>query len=73
MTLPDDPKDLSEDQRRALTRLAASLQVFVQELEGCTEQGITAVEALRAIGLEIPSIAAPMLDQMLPALKEHVA
>lgn len=60
--MPDVPAVPAEE---AVANLGTAVGSFIGALAQCREAGIPPAEALQAIGFEIPSFAAPMVNMQL--------
>ena len=58
----------TDEQTAALTLMAEAINAFTDALRLCGEVGIQPVDALRAIGIEVPGFASGMLNSSLTAL-----
>lgn len=57
--------ELTEQQQEAVRELAGVLGVFHAAIVACKEAGLQPADAFRAAGIEIPAMAAPLVNQML--------
>ena len=56
---------LSEEQAAAVEMLGVSMAALAQSIQRLDELGLAPAEAFRAIGIEVPAMAAPMLNHLI--------
>ncbi len=59
------PDGLDDRQWDAVQGLAGVLELFRAQLLACHDSGLSPVDSFRAAGIEIPGMAAPLVNQML--------